>query len=54
VTKDQNNAGGEWVLLTTVSAAQGDEIIVKLTRDDDGETGSATVADAMAFSWAEL
>jgi hypothetical protein len=54
VTNNQNNAGGEWVLLTTVSAVQGDEIIVKLTRDDDGEAGSTTVADAMAFSWAGI
>ena len=54
VTKDQNDAGGEWVLLTAVSAVRGDEIIVKLTRDDDGDAGSATVADAMAFSWAGL
>lgn len=35
VTNNQNNAGGEWVLLTTVSAVQGDEIIVKLTLGDD-------------------
>ena len=54
MTKDQNDAGGEWVLLTAVSAVRGDEIIVKLTRDDDGDAGSATVADAMAFSWAGL
>ena len=54
ITKNQNSAGGQWVLLTTVAAVQGDEIKVSLTREHDGDEGSATVADAVAFTWAGL
>jgi len=54
ITKNQNSAGGQWLLLTTVAAVQGDTIKVSLTREHDGDQGSATVADAMAFTWAGL
>ena len=52
VVKDQNITAGQWVLLDTVNAAQNMAIKVSLTREHDGDEGSATVADAMAFVWA--
>jgi len=51
ITKDQNNTAGQWVLLDTINAAQNEIIKVSLTRKNDGDEGSATVADAMAFVW---
>ena len=52
VIKNQNTLGGQWVLLNTVTAVQGETITVTLTREHDGDQGSATVADAVSFVWA--
>lgn len=52
VIKNQNVSGGQWVLLGTIAAVQGESIQVSLTREHDGDQGSATVADAMSFVWA--
>jgi len=51
ITRDQNNTAGQWVLLDTINAAHNDIIKVSLTRKHDGDEGSATVADAIAFVW---
>ncbi|PAJ76307.1 hypothetical protein CJF42_00490 [Pseudoalteromonas sp. NBT06-2] len=54
ITRDQNSFAGQWVLLDTINAEQGKTIKVSLTRKHDGDEGSATVADAMAFVWAGI
>jgi len=51
ITRDQNNAAGQWVLLDTINVEKDEAIKVNLTRKHDGDEGSATVADAMAFVW---
>ena len=51
VTKDQNSIGGQWVSLAAMQVQKGETIKVSLTREHDGDEGSATVADAMKVIW---